>query len=173
MSEPQTSESPQPLDERLQSKQFVCGPDAPRYSSEWVDRQEKYLFGRGWERDYTTVLPTYRDPKGSKIQNEVKVVGMLPVRGDDLRKEEPLRQVHVYPMSYNFTLEDALDMQRRRDAAGDAGPSPLDRLHACEEKCGELARELERLKVRVRGVLATPQITFEGMRLALKELIGA
>lgn len=157
----------------MQAKQTVCPPDVPQYNPEWIDQREKYLLGRGWERDHATGLPTYRDPKGSKLAGEMRVVGMLPVKGDDLRKEEPLRQMHVSAHSYSFMLEEALDMQRRRDATGDDGPSPLDRLASCEDRCNELSRQLEQFKGRVQAILSTHHITFEGMKLGLRELIGA
>lgn len=145
----------------------------PQYNPEWFDERERYLLSRGWEKEGASGLPVYRDPKGSKLQGEMRIVGMLPIKGDDLRKEEPLRQMHVPSATYSFTLEEALDMQRRRDALGDQVSSPLERLGVCEQKCNELAMALEKYKARVKAILHTQQITFEGMKLALRELIGA
>ena len=38
---------------------------------------------------------TYRDPKGSHLKGEMRVVGEMPVKGDDLRKTPPQRHFHV------------------------------------------------------------------------------
>lgn len=167
------AEPPQTRAEQLQAKQVVCPADVPAVNPAWVDEREKYLFSRGWEKDAGTGLPTYRDPKGTKLQGEVRVVGMLPHIEDDVKTEKPLRQMHVHPASYSFTLGEALDIQVRRDAAGDGGPSPLDRLGACEDRCNDLSRELETLKARVKAVITTPHITPQGMKLALEKLVGA
>lgn len=145
----------------------------PQYNPEWVDQREKYLLSRGWERDHATGLPTYRDPKGSKLQGEFRVVGTLPHIEDDVKTEKPLKQFHAPPASYSYTLEEALDMQRRRDSFGEDGVSTLDRLAICEDRCNELSRQLEQLKARVKAAVNTPQITLEGLKLAVRELIGA
>lgn len=153
-------------------KQTVCSPSLPQYDQGWFSERERYLLEQGWEKDTAAGMPTYRDPKGSQLKGEMRVVGELPVKGDDLKKTEPLRQFHVPPATYNFTLEEALDIQMRRDAQGDSGPSLQDRLGECEQRCNKVERELLQFRARVRGLLTTPQLSFEGMKLGLRELIG-
>lgn len=156
------------------ARQPVCLPDAPKYDPAWFSERERYLLERGWEKEPTqSGLPTYRDPTTSRLKGEYKVVGELPVKGDDLKKSAPVQQFHVPPAAFSFTLEEAVEVQRRRDALGTAGPTPLDRLGACEQKCNELERQVEQFRARVRTLLTSPQITFEGLKLGLRELIGA
>lgn len=162
------------LQASLQSKQVVCPANVPAYNPEWLTERETYLLSRGWEKDpAAAAIPTYRDPKGSKLKGEKRFVKNLPVKGNDLKKEEALYQFHVPPMTYSFTLEEALDLQRRRDAFGETGESLQDRLGACEQRCNELEGELARVKGRVRALLTTHELTHEGLRLGLRELIGA
>lgn len=155
------------------AKQVLIPPDIPRYEPSWFSERERYLLEKGWEKDSApTVLPSYRDPKGSQLKGELRKVKDLPNKGDDLNPTTPLFQFHVPPNSYSYTLEEALDIQRRRDAAGDDGPSPLDRLATCEQRCNDLQRELEAVKGRIKILLTSSHLTFEGLKLGLRELIG-
>ena len=94
------------------------------------------------------------------------------MKGDDLNKTMEVRQFFVPPATFSFTLEEAVDIQRRRDAHGGEGPSPLERLDTCENRCNDLARELEQTKARIKLLLTTQHLTFDGLKLGLKELIG-
>lgn len=153
--------------------QIVCPPDVPQYDQEWINPREQYLFAKGWERDPASGnLTTYRDPKGSMAKGEYREVATLPVKGDDTTKTMVIQQYHVPPACYSFTLEEALDIQRRRDAAGESGETPLDRLATCETRCNELARQLEQFKARVALLLTTPQMTHEGLKLGLRQLLN-
>ena len=157
----------------LRARQQTCPPDAPRYDPEWFTARERYLLEHGWEKELAeTGIPTYRDPKVSCLQGEYKLVAELPNKGDDLHPTIPVRQFHVPSASYSFTIEEALDIQRRRDATGTGGPSPLDRLGIVEQRCNDAERQLAQLKGRIKGLLTSHQLTFEGMKLGLKELIG-
>lgn len=148
-------------------------PNVPTYNPIWLNQHEEYLASRGWEKDGDRVgLPTYRDPKGSKLQGELKVVAELPNKGDDLHPTITVRQMHLPPATYSFTLEEAVDIQRRRDAHGDNGPTPLERLDEVEKRCNDLQRDLEQTKARIKILLTTPQLTYEGMKLGLRELVG-
>ena len=154
-------------------KQVVCPPDIPKYAADWVSPREEYLISRGWEKEGESAgLPTYRDPRGSRLKGEYRKVGELPVKGDDLKKSIEVHQFHVPPATFSFTLEEAVEIQRRRDAHGGEGPSPLERLDTCEHRCNDLARELEHTRVRIKILLTTNGITFEGLKLGLRELIG-
>ena len=155
-------------------KQVLCPPEVPAYNPQWLNEREQYLYSRGWEKEAAqSGLPTFRDPKGSRLGGEVREVNQIPVRGDDLRKTEPVRQMHLPPATYSFTLEEAMEIQRRRDAHGDNGPTPLERLGTCEQRCNLLERELDQTRARIRTLLTAHPISLEGLKLGLRELIGA
>lgn len=155
------------------AKQVLCPANVPGYDLKWFSEREAWLLSKGWEKEpAASGLGTYRDPKGSRLRGELRDVKELPVKGDDLRKTETLRQFHVPPLSYSFTLEEALDIQHRRDAFGNDGPSLQDRLGSCEQRCNKLEDELEQFKARVKALLTTHQLSYEGLRLGLRELIG-
>ena len=155
-------------------RQPVFPADVPRYDPTWFGERERYLLEKGWEKEpVQSGLPAYRDPTTSRLRGEYRLVGELPVKGDDLKKSIPVQQFHVPPANFSFTLEEAVEIQRRRDAAGCDGPTPLDRLGACEQRCNELERQVEQYKARIRSLLTAPQITLEGLKLGLRELIGA
>ena len=153
---------------------MVVPPDVPAYNPAWLSEREEYLSSRGWEKEGDrTGLPTFRDPKGSLLKGELRHVADLPNNGYDLNKTIPVHQYHVPPAVYSFTLEEAIDIQRRRDAQGDDGPSTLERLGVCEQRCNALEREVEQTKARIKALLTSHHITHEGLRLGLRELIGA
>lgn len=154
-------------------KQTLCPPNAPQYDPTWFDERERYLLTRGWEREEVNAgLPTYRDPKGSRLRGEMRHVADLPNKGDDLHKTKPVYQFHVPATTYSYTLEEALDMQRRRDVTGGDGPTPLERLGACEDRCNDLEEKLERIRARLNMLLKAHPISLEGLKLGLRELIG-
>lgn len=155
------------------AKQVLCPPETPAYNPEWLSERERYLLENGWEKEPSIQgLPTYRDSKGSKLQGEIRKVKDLPNKGDDLNPTFPLFQFHVPPATYSFTLEEAVDMQRRRDATGDGGPTALQRLEATEQRCNRLEQELQDVKGRVKAIIHNRQISLDGVRLALRELVG-
>lgn len=156
------------------AKQLLCPPNVPEYDQNWLSERERYLLDHGWERvgSANSGLPTFRDPKGSRLQGEVREVGTLPNKGDDLHPTIPIRQLHLPPAPYEFTLEEAVDVQRRRDRAGDQGPTPLERLDVLEKKNNDLSRDLDQFKARIQILLSTEHMTLEKMRLGLRELIG-
>jgi len=155
------------------ARQMVFPPDVPQYNPTWLSQHEQYLLGEGWEKEgERTGLPTYRDPKGSRLNGELRTVVELPNKGDDLHKTITVQQFHLPPATYSFTLEEAVDIQRRRDAHGDDGPTPLERLSATERRCNELERELVQTKARIKALLLTHQLTHEGLKLGLRELLG-
>lgn len=162
------------MQQSLQARQTVVPANVPKYDPKWFSEREGWLLSKGWERDPASAgIPTYRDPKGSKLKGEYRIVKDLPVKGDDLRKSEPLKQFHVPPLSYSYTLDEALYIQQAREVDGEVLPSIQDRLSAAEQRCNELELDLERFKGRVRTLLTTHQLTHEGLRLGLRELIGA
>ena len=156
------------------AKQPICPPDVPEYNPSWLNEREQYLVSRGWEKEgLPSGMPSYRDPNGSRFRGEMRDAAELPVKGDDLKKTEIVRQMVVPPAGYNFTLEEALDIQRRRDAVGNPGASTLDRLGSCEQKCNVLEQQLEQTRARIRMLLSSTHLTFEGLKLGLRELVGA
>ena len=153
------------------AKQLVCPPDIPKYNPPWVNEREQYLVSKGWERDGGSGgLPTVRDPKGSRLQGEMRDAVVLPNRGDDLHPTTLIRQLHVPPAVYSFTLEEALAVQTRRDEVGEVGPTPLERLDVLERAYNDLSRQLDQFKARVKGLLAT-DISHEKLKLGLRELV--
>ena len=155
------------------AKQMLCPPDLPSYDPGWLSEREKYLFSRGWEVERgLSSIPTFRDPKGSRLRGELRDVKTLPNKGDDLHPTITLRQFHVPPTTYTFTIEEALEIQRRRDRAGDSGPTPLERLDIVEQHYNTLERELGQCRARIKALLTSQHLTFEALKLGLRELVG-
>lgn len=154
------------------AKQLLCPADVPKYDLSWLDEREQYLLSHGWEREGAGVsgLPTFRDPRGSRLNGEVLDVRELPNRGDDLHKTTTLRQLHLPPAPFSFTVEEAVAIQRLRDAVGSSGSSPLERISTLEGRCNALELELERTRGRIKMILAADQPTLEAVKLALREL---
>lgn len=144
------------------------------YDAEWLNERTQYLLARGWERDTanTSGVPTFRDPKGSRLGGELRDAVELPNKGDDLNKTIKVQQLHLPPAPFTFTIEEAVSIQRRRDAVGDSGPSPLDRVAVLEKKNNDLQLELDRLKGRLRLLLAAQHQTPASLKLAIREALG-
>ena len=156
------------------AKQVLCPAEVPAYDLDWLRQCETYLVNHGWENDGNSPsgLPTFRDPKGSRLRGEFREVATLPNKGDDLHPTITVRQFHVPPAPYSFTIEEAVGMQRRRDKAGDSGVSSLERIDVLELRCNGLNRELEQLKAQIGTLLTSHQLTFEGLKLGLRAVIN-
>jgi hypothetical protein len=143
----------------------------PSLVSPYVNaEQEAWLLGRGWERDPASGgIPAYRDPKGSKLKPELRPIKTLPTVDG---KGETLHQLVLPPGTFSFSLGEALEIQRRREETGDTGPSLLDRLGECEQRCNDLQDQLARLRGRVKAILAARQMAPEAVLVGLRELIG-
>lgn len=153
-------------------KQLLCPADVPQFSPGWLSEREAYLISRGWEREGGGEgrFATFRDPKGSRANGELQHIRDLPKRGDDLHKTEPLRQLCIPPASYSFTVEEAVNIQRLRDAAGTGGPTPLERLDASEKRCVELEQRLDHVRGRISMILNANHPSLESVKMALREL---
>jgi hypothetical protein len=157
------------MEERVIAKQLQCPPDTPKYNQSWVSEREKYIFERGWEKQPSSTggLATYKDPKGSRLNGEVKHIRDLPNKGDDLNPKKPVHQLILPPAFHSFTLEEAVEMQARRDQAGEGGLTPLERLEAVEIECNKAYDEVRRIKASVKGILINQSLTQQGIRMGL------
>lgn len=170
-----TAEENAELGNKLQQKQYVVPPDLPKVDYERLSQEERSLFEKGWEREVqSNGVPVYYDPKGSRLPGEYQDAVTIPNpnRADEVNRTIVIRQFVVPPATYSFTLWEALDIQRRRDLSGDDGPTPLTRLAECEKRCGETERELGRLRGKIDSILSGRNLSTEGIKAALRELVG-
>lgn len=162
--------------EKVIAKQVLCPPDTPKYNPPWLNERENYLFERGWEKECSANggLPTYRDPKGSRLNGEVLHCADLPNKGDEMNPTRPLFQLHLPPAFHNFTLEEALAVQTRRDQAGETGETPLERLEKVEIRCNNAETEIKRIKSTIKGLILNKdnQMTLPLLRLKLRNMFG-
>lgn len=158
-------------EDKVIARQKLCPPDTPKFNPPWVSERENYLFSNGWEKEpsITGGLATYKDPKGSRLNGEVKFVKNLPNKGDDLNPNKPLHQLHLPPAFNSFTLEEAVDIQARRDAAGEGGVTMQERVEALEKSNNDKSDEVRVLKGIIKSVIVKRDINADGLKMLLRK----
>lgn len=144
-------------------------PTNPLPSRNWLEEAEFYLSSKGWERTGTNErgFSAWRDPAGSSRQAEPTIEINLPAVGG--QGMETIRQHVVGPLYWEYSIEEAITIQKQRDAFVKEYQSPLDRLASLERLYNSLIQDRKRLVASLQDALNNPKLSSEGFKSLVRQ----